>query len=96
MAEHGAPEYATAPGNDYAAHEETYKGFVHLAFVGVVHVVNTVIALAIYGVAGYLLAAIGVFFVATAAAVHGLKTGSRNSSLIALGLALVTLALTAA
>jgi hypothetical protein len=30
MAEHGTPEYATADGNDYAAHERTYVGFLTL------------------------------------------------------------------
>jgi hypothetical protein len=30
MAEHGTTEYATADGNDYAAHERTYAGFLTL------------------------------------------------------------------
>jgi Bacterial aa3 type cytochrome c oxidase subunit IV len=30
MADHGEVEYATATGNDYAAHEETYRSFVTL------------------------------------------------------------------
>ena len=30
MAEHSEVEYATATGNDYAAHESTYKMFVAL------------------------------------------------------------------
>ncbi|HEX2513018.1 MAG TPA: aa3-type cytochrome c oxidase subunit IV, partial [Xanthobacteraceae bacterium] len=37
MAEHAAPEYATAPGNDYASHEGTYEAFVHMAFIGTLH-----------------------------------------------------------
>ena len=32
MADHGNVEYATATGNDYAAHEDTYEGFVQLAY----------------------------------------------------------------
>lgn len=95
MAEHGAPEYATAPGNDYATHEDTYKGFVHLGFIGAIHVVNIVIGLAIGGVAGSWLVAFGVFFVATIAAAHGFMSGSRTSSYIALGLSVLALALTA-
>ncbi len=95
MAEHGAPEYATATGNDYATHEQTYKGFVHLAFIGLIYVVNILIGLAIGGVVGHWLVAFGVFVMATAAAVHGFMTGARISSLIALGLALAALALTA-
>jgi hypothetical protein len=30
MADHGTVEYATAPGNDYEAHESTYEGFIKL------------------------------------------------------------------
>jgi hypothetical protein len=30
MAAHGTPEYATADGNDYAAHEQTYLNFLTL------------------------------------------------------------------
>jgi hypothetical protein len=30
MAAHGNLEYAVADGNDYAAHEQTYQGFVSL------------------------------------------------------------------
>ena len=31
MAEHGAPKYSTAPGNDYKQHEGTYEDFLTLA-----------------------------------------------------------------
>ena len=31
MADHGQVEYATAAGNDYPAHEETYRNFLTLA-----------------------------------------------------------------
>ena len=30
MADHGKVEYATATGNDYPAHEKTYRTFVAL------------------------------------------------------------------
>ena len=30
MAAHGAPEYSVAEGNDYAAHEQTYRNFISL------------------------------------------------------------------
>lgn len=30
MADHGAPKYSTAAGNDYEQHEQTYAGFVTL------------------------------------------------------------------
>ena len=36
MADHGTVEYATATGNDYPAHEQTYETFVKFAFVGTI------------------------------------------------------------
>jgi len=30
MADHGTVEYSSAPGNDYAAHEQTYSLFLKL------------------------------------------------------------------
>jgi len=41
MADHGAPKYSTAPGNDYAQHERTYEDFLTLTkwVVGLVAVV---------------------------------------------------------
>ena len=30
MADHGEVQYATATGNDYAAHEQTYRTFIHM------------------------------------------------------------------
>jgi hypothetical protein len=30
MAEHGKPQYSTAPGNDYGQHEGTYVDFLNL------------------------------------------------------------------
>ena len=95
MAEHGVPEYATAPGNDYPTHEANYRNFVHLAFIGTVHVVNIVLGLAIGGVAGHWMMAFGVFVVATIAAVQGFLSGTRTSSYVALVVSLVTLAFAA-
>lgn len=96
MAEHGAPEYATAQGNDYAAHESTYRSFVHLAFIGAAHVASILIGLAIGGVTGHWLIAFGVFVIATIAAVQGFLSGTRISSYVALAISLVALALAAA
>jgi hypothetical protein len=95
MAEHGAPEYATAAGNDYATHEETYKGFTHLAFIGLIHVVNILIGLAIGGVKDHWGVAGFIIVIGTIAAVQGFASGSRTSSFVALGVALAALALTA-
>ena len=96
MAEHAAPEYATAPGNDYASHEGTYESFVHMAFIGTMHVISIVIGLAIGGVAGHWFVAFGVFLVATIAAIQGLLSKSNTPSYVALVLALLALAVTAA
>jgi hypothetical protein len=96
MAEHGAPEYATAAGNDYATHEQTYEGFVHLASIGALHVVNTLIGLAIGGANhNWPVALVFIFVLAPIALAHGFKTGSRTSSFIVLALAVLALALTA-
>jgi hypothetical protein len=48
MAEHGAVEYATASGNDYAAHEATYEGFLALVKWGVITVVIVLILMAYF------------------------------------------------
>jgi hypothetical protein len=94
MAEHAAPEYATAPGNDYPSHENTYQNFVQMAFIGTMHVVTIVIALAIGGTTGRWFVAAGVIFVATVAAIQGFMSQSRTASYVALVLGLVALAWT--
>ncbi len=48
MAEHGQVEYATATGNDYPAHEQTYRSFVTLVKVILSIVVVIVILMAIF------------------------------------------------
>jgi Bacterial aa3 type cytochrome c oxidase subunit IV len=49
MADHAEVEYATADGNDYAAHEQTYKNFITL-----VKVVMTVVVIIVVGLAYFL------------------------------------------
>jgi hypothetical protein len=39
MADHGTVEYATAPGNDYPAHEQTYVSFLKVVKWGVISIV---------------------------------------------------------
>ena len=56
MADHGTVEYATATGNDYAAHEESYESFVHFTLVGILYVVTILFGLATGGVMGHWLA----------------------------------------
>jgi len=86
MAEHGTVEYATATGNDYPAHENTYENFIHFTFTGVFHVVNILIGLTVGGVAGHWFAALCVFILAIIGLVAGLLSGSRTPSYVAFGL----------
>jgi hypothetical protein len=95
MADHGQVDYATATGNDLAAHESNYKSFVHLTYIGACHVANFLIGLAIGGVAGNWWVAFGIFVVATLVALHGLATGAKAPSGVMVALSLVALALTA-
>ena len=95
MADHGKVEYATATGNDLAAHEATYKGFVQLAYVGSALCVCIAIGLAIGGTTGrWGIALPIIFLLAPIVAAHGLASGARTPSgvmvvisLLALGLA---------
>jgi Bacterial aa3 type cytochrome c oxidase subunit IV len=48
MADHGEVQYASATGNDYAAHEETYRNFVKLVKGGLGAVVVILILLAYF------------------------------------------------
>ena len=48
MADHGEVEYATATGNDYPAHELTYRNFITLVKVMIVIVAAIVILMAIF------------------------------------------------
>lgn len=83
MADHGTVEYATATGNDYAAHEGTYEKFVQFAFVGTINVVNLMIGLATGGVLGHWLAALLIFIVAIVGAIPGMVSTSKTSSYVA-------------
>jgi hypothetical protein len=48
MADHGEIAYSTADGNDYAAHEATYLGFIKLVKFGSIAVALIVIMMAIF------------------------------------------------
>jgi len=99
MADHGTVEYATATGNDVAAdlvaHEATYDGFVQLAFVGTLLVVNIVLGLAIGAVAGHWGVSFLIFLVATTLAGIGLATGARTPMMVMTVLSLLALGVTA-
>lgn len=84
MADHGTVEYATADGNDYPAHEQSYERFVQFAFVGVIHVINLLLGLATGGVLGHWFLALAIFIIAIIGVVPGLVSGSKTSSSVAL------------
>ncbi len=46
--EHSAITYSTAEGNDYAAHEQTYEGFIRLVKFGTAAVALILILMAIF------------------------------------------------
>ena len=48
MADHAELEYASATGNDYAAHEQTYRNFITLVKVIIATVVVIVVLLAYF------------------------------------------------
>jgi hypothetical protein len=48
MADHGEVEYATADGNDYAAHEATYVGFIKFVKVSVISLVVLLVLMAYF------------------------------------------------
>jgi Bacterial aa3 type cytochrome c oxidase subunit IV len=48
MAEHNEVAYTTADGNDYAAHEQTYEGFIMLVKYGTAAVVFILAMMAIF------------------------------------------------
>jgi hypothetical protein len=48
MADHGEVEYATATGNDYPAHLQTYESFITLVKVTMAIVVIIVIGMAYF------------------------------------------------
>ncbi|HEU5017796.1 MAG TPA: aa3-type cytochrome c oxidase subunit IV [Pseudolabrys sp.] len=94
MADHGTVEYATATGNDYPAHEHDYERFIHFIFVGIVHVVNIVLGLAVGGVMGHWGLAVAMWIVAVFGGVAGLITGTKTSSYVAFVICFVIFAFT--
>ncbi|HXD43911.1 MAG TPA: aa3-type cytochrome c oxidase subunit IV [Pseudolabrys sp.] len=83
MADHGTVEYATATGNDYPAHENTYERFLHFTFTGIFHVVNLLLGLTVGGVVDHWFAALCIFILAIIGLIAGLLSGSRTPSYVA-------------
>ena len=48
MADHGEVEYATATGNDYPAHEQTYHNFITLVKVTMAVVIVIVVGMSYF------------------------------------------------
>ncbi len=94
MADQGTAEYATAPDNDYPAHEQGYEEFTHFVFVGIIHVVNILFGLAVGGVMGHWFLALAIFIIAVAGAVPGLLGGTKTSSYVAFVLCFLIFAYT--
>lgn len=94
MADHGTVEYATATGNDYPEHENTYETFVKFAFVGTIHVINLMFGLATGGVLGHWFTALLVFIIAIIGLIPGLVTGGKTSSYVAFALCFAIFAFT--
>src|SRR3569623_3169961 len=86
MADHGTVEYATATGNDYPAHEQTYESFVKYAFDGSIHVINLLLGLTVGGVLGHWFMAIPVFLLAIIGLIAALGSGSKTPSYVAFAL----------
>ena len=94
MAAHGTVEYATATGNDYPAHEQSYERFVQFTSVGLIHVVNLLLGLAVGGVMGHWFLALAIFIIAIVGLVPGLVGGSKTSSYVAFVLCFLIFAFT--
>ncbi len=94
MADHGTVEYATAAGNDYPAHENTYETFVKFAFVGSVHIITVLLGLTVGGVMGHWFTALAMFIIGLLGLIPGLVTGSKTSSYVSLVLCLLIFAFT--
>ena len=80
MADHGTVEYATATGNDYPSHEQSYERFVQFTFVGILYVVTILFGLATGGVMGHWFLAAAIFVIGLLGVVPGLASGSKAPS----------------
>jgi hypothetical protein len=91
MADHGEVQYATADGNDLAAHEAGYGQFIQATFIGTTMVINILIGLAIGGAIGHWLPAATILVAAVIAAGISAWTGSKAVSLIMVAISALTL-----
>ena len=82
MADHGTVEYATATSNDYPAHEQGYKRFVHFTLIGILYVVTILFGLATGGVMGHWFLAATIFVIALLGAIPGMLSGATTPSYV--------------
>ncbi len=94
MADHGTVEYATATGNDYPTHEQSYERFVQFAFVGILYVITILFGLATGGVMGHWFLALAIFIIGILGAVPSLVSGSKAPIYAAFGLCALIFAFT--
>jgi len=93
MADHGEVQYATADGNDMAAHEAGYSEFVQGIFILTAAVVSILFGLAIGGVLGHWLPAACILVAAVIAGGISAWTGSRAVSIGMVAISALTLLL---
>jgi hypothetical protein len=94
MADHGTVEYATAPGNDYPAHESSYERFVHFTLVGILYVVTVLFGLATGGVMGHWFLAASIFVIGLLGAIPGLVSGATMPSYVSFAICFLIFAFT--
>jgi hypothetical protein len=95
MADHGHVEYATATGNDLAAHEGTYEGFLQLAYVSALHVAVVVIGLGIIGTTVHWGIGVALIFAAGIIGSYCLASGTRTPGIVLVLIALLALGFSA-
>ena len=92
MAAHGSPEYSTAPGNDYPAHEDTYENFTYLVLIGILTVITICLGLTVGGVKGNWLVGGGLIFFGSIAGAASVLMKAKQPSYIMLVLGFLALA----
>ena len=78
MADHGEIQYATATGNDMAAHEAGYEQFLQGTFVGTFAIISILLGLTIGGVLGHWLSASLILIATIVATAISAWSGSRT------------------
>jgi hypothetical protein len=77
MSDHGEVQYATAAGNDMAAHKASYEAFLQATFVGSLAVISILLGLTIGGVLGHWLSGALILIATLIATTISAWSGSR-------------------